>query len=272
MGTVLLFPGRTEYIEKYGITAADLAAAGYATLSIDWRGQGLADRLIADPLLGHVRHFSDYQLDVQAMLEAARVLALPQPWHLLAHSMGGCIGLRALIEGLPVKSAVFTGPMWGIRFAPLLRPVAWVLSGLGTKLGFGNCISPGTSRMGYVLQEPFENNALTGDRVLYNRLIRHLKAEPRLELGGPSLRWLNGALRECRALARLPAPGIPCLTWQGTDEQIVSPAAIERRMADWPQGRLEILQNGRHEVLMGSAHLRAQVIGESVAFFGRASG
>ena len=45
-GTVLLFPGRTEYIEKYGRTASDLAAGGYDTLCIDWRGQGLADRLL----------------------------------------------------------------------------------------------------------------------------------------------------------------------------------------------------------------------------------
>ena len=45
-GTVLLFPGRTEYVEKYGRTARLLAARGLATLVIDWRGQGIADRLV----------------------------------------------------------------------------------------------------------------------------------------------------------------------------------------------------------------------------------
>ena len=35
-GTVLLFPGRTEYVEKYGRTAAELAEAGYHTIAIDW--------------------------------------------------------------------------------------------------------------------------------------------------------------------------------------------------------------------------------------------
>ena len=39
-GTVLLFPGRTEYIEKYGPTAADFLARSYAIVAIDWRGQG----------------------------------------------------------------------------------------------------------------------------------------------------------------------------------------------------------------------------------------
>jgi len=59
-GTVLLFPGRTEYVEKYGITAAELARRGLAVMAIDWRGQGLADRLLPDPLVGHVETFSDW--------------------------------------------------------------------------------------------------------------------------------------------------------------------------------------------------------------------
>jgi len=117
-GTVLLFPGRTEYIEKYGPAASDLAARGLGTIAIDWRGQGLADRLLDDPRVGHVDAFSDYQKDVAAMLRAARALSLPRPFYLLAHSMGGCIGLRAVIEGLPVQAAAFTGPMW-VSISPL---------------------------------------------------------------------------------------------------------------------------------------------------------
>ena len=38
-GTVLLIPGRTEYIEKYGPAAADLRARGFDTLVLDLRGQ-----------------------------------------------------------------------------------------------------------------------------------------------------------------------------------------------------------------------------------------
>ena len=47
-GTVLLFPGRTEYVEKYGPAAAALQMRGYACIAIDWRGQGLADRPLDD--------------------------------------------------------------------------------------------------------------------------------------------------------------------------------------------------------------------------------
>ena len=101
-GTVLLFPGRTEYAEKYVHTAAALSMGGYATFAIDWRGQGLADRLIDDPLVGHVDRFSDYQRDVAAMVQAADALELPKPYFMIAQSMGGAIGLRALMQGLPV--------------------------------------------------------------------------------------------------------------------------------------------------------------------------
>jgi pimeloyl-ACP methyl ester carboxylesterase len=78
-GTVLLFPGRTEYIEKYGLTAVSFATRGYAVASVDWRGQGLADRLIDDPLKGHVEKFSDHQRDVRAFLQAVEDLNLPKP-------------------------------------------------------------------------------------------------------------------------------------------------------------------------------------------------
>ena len=94
-GSVLLFPGRTEYVEKYAPVAHRLMAEGYDVLSIDWRGQGMSDRLQPNPRPGHIRDFADYQHDVVEMIVAAEQLDLPRPWHLLAHPMGGCIGLAA---------------------------------------------------------------------------------------------------------------------------------------------------------------------------------
>ena len=39
-GTVCLFPGRAEFIEKYFETVRDLRARGFAVAALDWRGQG----------------------------------------------------------------------------------------------------------------------------------------------------------------------------------------------------------------------------------------
>src|SRR5690606_28253074 len=75
-GTVLLFPGRTEYVEEYGPAAAAFAARGYAVATIDWRGQGIADRLRDEPAPGHVGRFRDYQRDVAAFVAVLRAEAL----------------------------------------------------------------------------------------------------------------------------------------------------------------------------------------------------
>src|SRR5262249_18859512 len=40
-GTVCLFPGRAEFIEKYFETVRDLRARGFAVAALDWRGQGM---------------------------------------------------------------------------------------------------------------------------------------------------------------------------------------------------------------------------------------
>ena len=269
-GTVLLFPGRTEYIEKYGRTATDLAQRGYATLVIDWRGQGLADRLVTDPMAGHVINFKDYQKDVAAMIAAATELDLPRPWHLLAHSMGGCIGLRALIEGLPVHSSAFSAPMWGIQMSVALRPVAWSLSWSSNQIGMGHIFTPGTSSQSYVMTEPFETNKLTNDPEMYNYMIDQTRAQPGLGLGGPSLRWLYEALRECRELVEIPSPDIPCVTILGSDEQIVDNPRIHERMQRWPDGRLNIIENGKHELLMDNTSIRQGAIDDFCDMFDKA--
>lgn len=258
-GTVLLFPGRTEYVEKYGRAARDFAKRGYATLAIDWRGQGLADRLLDDSMSGHVNVFTDYQKDVEAVVQALDHLDLPRPLHLLGHSMGGCIGLRAAMNGLPVTSCSFTGPMWGIRIASPLRPVAWSLSWGSRHMGLGHLYAPGTKSNTYVMVEPFENNKLTGDQGMYDYMIAQAKAHPELTIGGPSLRWLHEALGETLSLSRQPSPDLPCLTLLGTEEDIVEIPRIRARMAAWPGGRLEDIKGGRHEVMMDTPEMRKRV-------------
>lgn len=266
-GTVLLFPGRTEYGEKYGRTAVAFAKAGLSTLAIDWRGQGLADRLHPDVSAGHVHHFTDYQLDVAAALTYALEANLPRPYYLLAHSMGGCIGLRALLEGLPVDAAAFTGPMWGIQISPAMRPAAWALSWSTDVLGLGHIFAPGTNGESYVSSAPFEDNTLTTSPEMFHYMQRQVASHPELGLGGPSLRWLRQALNETRLLAREPAPNIPCVTFVGTNERIVDVPRIHQRMASWPQGRLHLTQNGEHEVLMEAARIRNWVHDALIAHF-----
>ena len=266
-GTVLIFAGRTEYAEKYGRVAADLAVRGYATLTVDWRGQGLSDRLRGDRSLGHVGRWSDYQRDVAAMVAHGRELGLPGPWHLLAHSMGGAIGLRALIEGLPVRAAAFSAPMWGLQMTAALKPVAWSVSSMSRAFALSHLLTPGQEPCTYVLACDFADNLLTSDRETWEWLRSHVTAEPDLALGGPSLHWLNEALREMRRLMWAPAPAVPALGLVGSGEVIVDPQRIARRLADWRGARLVTLNGARHEVLMERPVIRGRVLAEVAAHF-----
>jgi lysophospholipase len=266
-GTLLLFPGRTEYIEKYGRTAAGFTAAGYHVIAIDWRGQGLADRLLEDARIGHVAQFSDYQLDLKAVMQVVAELDLPGPMHLLGHSMGGCIGLRALYDGLDVQTCTFTGPMWGIYLSPAMRPAAWAVSSMSKTLGLSHMLSPGTSIDSYLLSAEFADNMLTTDRGTWDYMVNQVTQVPGLQLGGPSLHWLNEALRETLDLSRKASPAQPCLCLLGTNERIVDTARIHQRMARWSNGQLEMVQNGEHEVLMESLADLDQTIARIVSHF-----
>ena len=267
MGTILMFPGRTEHIEKYGRDVGAFAERGFATLVIDWRGQGLADRLTDDRMMGHVGAFSDYQHDVEAALAHADAMILPKPYFLIAHSMGGCIGLRALHNGLPVAAAVFSAPMWGIQMAPALRPIAWALSWLSKQLGFSERYAPGQSGENLIIRDPFEGNALTTDTDFFHYMRRQLVAHPDLGLGGPSLRWLHNALAEMAALAKMPAPKLPIIALLGHDESIVEPEPIRALINAAPNGRLLEFDRAQHEILMERPDVRDRAIDELTTFF-----
>ncbi len=268
-GTVFVFPGRTEYIEKYGPAAAELLARGFATIAIDWRGQGLSDRTSDTYAMGDVEQFGDYQHDVTAAVNHARNLGLPEPFYLMAHSMGGCIGLRALMNDMPVKAAAFSAPMWGITMHPATRPFAWALSSASRKMGFDQTFAPGQVEEGYVLREEFSQNTLTSDPEMFAMLQTQLRTEPSLVLGGPSLRWLNEALREMRTLSQMPSPELPCCTFLGTKESIVDPDRIRARMAKWTDGALHMLEGGQHEVILEVPDMRKRVFDLATELFDR---
>lgn len=266
-GTVLLLPGRTECVEKYGRAAGDLVARGFSVITIDWRGQGLADRALPDRMTGHVEDFSEYQQDLDAMLAEAGRAGLPQPFYMVAHSMGGCIGLRALMRGLPIRAAAFSAPMWGIAMAAWLRPVASVVSALARPFGYAHRYAPTTGGQAYLVSQPFEGNVLTTDREMWDYMRRQVVEAPELGLGGPSIGWLQAALRECAALARMPAPGVPVICALGTAEKVVDVPPIHLRMAGWAQGQLDLYPGAEHEIMMEGPAARARFFDRAATLF-----
>lgn len=266
-GTVLCFPGRTEYVEKYARVARHFAAHDLGLLVIDWRGQGLAQRLCADWLRGHVGKFEDYQLDVAAMVAHAETLDLPRPWYLLAHSMGGAIGLQAVQNGLPVQAVGFSAPMWNLTMTPLARPLAQVLPRLADCLGFGGFRVPGTGDTPYVLEADPRDNLLTSDPESFTWFRNQVAAHPALGLAGPSFRWLRESMAEFTRIRETCCPDLPCRIYLGDHERIVSPEAIRRISACWEGAVLQTYPGGEHEVLMEKPEIRQAILNDLAAFF-----
>ncbi|MCC5955393.1 MAG: alpha/beta hydrolase [Natronohydrobacter sp.] len=267
-GLVAIFPGRTEVIEKYGRVIRELAQAGYGAAVIDWRGQGLSDRPSGLPLRGHVGDFAEYQQDVaayRAVLDQVEGDATPR--YVLAHSMGGCIALRALISGFPARACAFSAPMWGLPVGKALaQAVRLATSTLGLAGGDLREI-PGAGIKFRLWENPFDDNELTRDLETYSWMQQQVQTHAALRLGAPSLRWLTAALAETRALAGLPAPDLPAFCGLGTRELLVSPEAIETRMAAWPEGTLAIYDGALHELLMETPATRTDFLRQTLALF-----
>ena len=257
-GTVLLYPGRTEYIEKYGPTIAKLTTRGFTVLCIDWRGQGLSDRP-ARKNLGDVVAFNRYQHDIEAALASPFAADLPGPRILIGHSMGGAIGLRSLRERNDIAAAIFSGPMWGIAMAGFTRTVATIAIRTAYLLGFEEHFAPGLGAKPYVLDAQIESNTLTSDPDQLSRMKAQLAAHPELGLGGPSLRWLHEAMIEMSALSEPPLPDIPILTFLGTEEAIVDQPTIKRLAPAFPQGELVMCEGARHEIFMEAEQIQSDV-------------
>jgi lysophospholipase len=258
-GTVIVMPGRTEFIEKYGEVVGDLLARNFAIGVVDWRGQGLSHRLLGDGRRGHIDTFDTY-VDDFAHLASGPFAALPKPWILLAHSMGANIG-TLILERMPDRfvCAALTAPMYGILTGTVPLPVARLIAA-SAGLGLASRYVPeGTAKS--ILEETFEENNVTNDPRRYARSTAAAKAEPRLVIGSPTLGWVRAALAACDELA---LPGaierirVPVLLALAGEELLIDNAQTHLLAPRFGKGRLFEIAESRHEILMERDGVRAK--------------
>lgn len=143
LGTVCLFGGRSEFIEKYFETISDLRSRGFAVAMMDWRGQGGSDRLLKNPYKGHVEDFANYDRDLGQFMSEIVLPDCPAPFYGMAHSMGGHILLRsALTKVCWFDRIILCAPMIDI-LPELTRATALrYLVELAVLLGLGDFFIP----------------------------------------------------------------------------------------------------------------------------------
>jgi lysophospholipase len=255
-GTVIVAPGRTEFIEKYFEVIGELQARGFTVFCIDWRGQGLSGREVDNPQKGHLVTFDD---PVNDLATALKLLAdrLPRPHIVLAHSMGGAIILRALqTRRIEVDAAAFSAPMWGI--AGLGTAAKWWVRFM-TSIGAGGQFAPSVEHKWK--RENFKKNPVTHDKERHARTQGLIAEEPRLALAGPTNGWVAAAADVTESFMQPGASAnirIPVLVATAGREVLVDNASHDEVVAELPNARHITVDNAKHEILMEVDPLRAQ--------------
>jgi lysophospholipase len=267
-GTVCLFQGRAEFIEKYFETVRDLRARGFAVATLDWRGQGLSQRALRNPRKGYVRNFSDFQIDLETFINDVVLPDCPPPVFALAHSMGATILLRAAYQGHRwFDRMVLLAPMVAL---PGMRRSAFARVSIKALrlMGLGGAYVPGGDAT-VMMQRPFMGNLLTSDPVRYARNVAVLEAEPALGIGWPTVAWTDSAFKTMRQLSEPSFPAKirqPILIMAAGHDQIVSTPAIDEFAVRLRAGSHLIVPGARHELLMEQDRFRMQVLAAFDAF------
>ena len=265
-GSLLFAGGRGDFIEKYLEALAHWRDAGWRVTAFDWRGQGGSG--------GDMESF-DVMTDDLAGLIADVAAAAPGPHVAVAHSMGGHVLLRTIVERRPaLDAAVLVAPMIAVNSAPI---PSWLAPGLADtmcRLGFRTqpmwktpaaLTRPGSQRQ----------RILTGSRERYEDELWWWKEAPAFNPGPPSWGWMRAAFRsaaEAFTPERLARVDLPILILGADRDRLVSPAAIRRVAAALPRAELEMFPDAAHEILREADPLRDRALARIDAFLAKHAG
>ena len=192
-GAIVISNGRRENALKYKEVIYDLYRNNYSIYIIDHRGQGFSERIHKlDAQMGHIDDFEFYIDDLKKYYDEIVKKNRHNMIFLIAHSMGGTIGLR-YIEKYPsdFNAASFTSPLLGLDFPAC--EIATLLANERPKYAFG--------QTSYDQEDnSFESNKLTNSKLRYEIIKQMYEDFPSTKIGGPSYQWVKQA---CKTSARI---------------------------------------------------------------------
>lgn len=257
-GTAVLVPGNGEFAEKYFELMRELQTHHYAVWEMDWRGFGGSDRYLSDPQKGHSVGFEPHERDLHQFVTTV-VRGVPgTPIFLVAHSMGGNIGLRYLHDhpgrfafavlsapGLSLGSGAARGlPDW------VVRTLVWSACTLGLNGSWASGAGPWVDRV---------DPELTHDPVRSRLTNQWRRAVVGLRFGGPTYGWVKAFLRSCDTLA---GPGYlrsiraPVLLGSASADVLTLPKVQARACSLMPACRLMSIEGAWHELFMEADSFR----------------
>jgi lysophospholipase len=259
-GTVCVFTGRSEQIEKYFETVRDLRDRGFAVAMIDWRGQGHSSRRLRDPRKGYVRDFADYEIDVETFVQQVVLPDCPPPHFALAHSMGGAVMLRLAYAGKRwFDRMVLSAPMIDLPGRATSSPARLLLRAMRLTGQGGNYVPGGSDAL--TGAQSFINNPFTSDPVRFARNQAILEEDPTLGLASPTVAWADTAFKAMHGFRASNYPSQirqPILMMAASNDTVVSTAAIEEFAYHLRAGSHLVIAGSKHEILQEQDRFRAQ--------------
>ena len=249
--TIVIFPGVTEFCEKYSKEVLRFHEWGYNVLVIDWPGQGQSGHFGWHPLAVHCDDFDHHIGAMDAVIEKAGLG--DHDLILFGHSMGGHLALRyAVWRPYNVKAVILSAPM----MAPPVMPV-WLIriaSHLLSNIGLSRRHPPFYHALSLdVVRHYRVENTLTRDPRGYEEQFVWFDDAPELRRSGPSVGWINAAYRSCvrytlnpHWLAQLKAP---VLAFVAGDERVVSASATIRSLPHIRNLQRVDFEGARHELM-----------------------
>jgi len=263
---IMISSGRSEAAIKYKELIFDLHQNGYNVYIHDHRGQGQSGRLVEDPEMGFIDSFQFYINDMKSFHDRYVRPNRHEKVFLMAHSMGGAIGMTYL-EQHPedFTAAAFSAPMLGLKW--YVCPLARLLRNRTSDYG------PGQS--GYNREEEvFEGNIVTGSEIRFQRAVSAFDQVPEARLGGASVQWARSSCDQFDFIFEH-ASNIrtPFILFSAGNEQLVNPRSHQKfiQLARSRGGACEafLVEDGRHELLMEKDPQRTGVLSASLDFFAR---
>ena len=251
-GTIVLQGGRTEFIEKHLENINEFRERGFQVWSMDWRGQGLSSRPLADPHKGHIDSFSTYLEDFHQFLQEVVLPRTGRPDFLLGHSMGGHILTRYLHRyPAAAQRAILVAPMTKINTGPAPEALMYSIAQNACRMGLSREYA--VSQHGYdESNENFQLNRLTTDIERFRASLAPIHINPDLALGGITFGWLAAAVRsmqKARKPAYLRKVLTPVLLVSPVNDRVVDPrdhVKVAKRLHNCDLHRIH---NAEHEIL-----------------------
>ena len=261
-GTVLLQSGRTEFIEKYYEVIQEFIHRGFCVALMDWRGQGLSERLAKDIHIGHVKNFSDYDSDFEEVIEKVYQDSCPRPWIAMGHSMGGCLVASTAAKNTNLFDAIILcAPMLSLQMPTLVKKLIHIF-GFITKVGLEEkaVAKPEWSKDKGWLESSFRENQVTSDQTRYERTLRLIREHEELAIGGLTIGWVYGALKRTKEMS---SPGWikkikqPLLLLNANKDKLVNPKENKKICNQSNTVTIEDVDS-EHEILMETDLIREQ--------------